>query len=320
MGTEQFAVFLAVKELGEAIGLTRGDRLANGDEGDLADIVFDAGFLERAFGFADRGDLRVAVGAAGEIGDLARFVAGDIEAFDRLHGFERSGVGEPWRAGDVARGIDAGDRSFIAVADIDISALGEGGLRAAGQHRLDADGDEADIGLDRAFFLRSIDREFDMRAEIFLCGDLGVGEAANALLGERLLERVADFIVLDRQNARCHFDERDLGAEGVVDVGKLDANRACADDDHFLRLLGEGHRFLGSDHRLAIEGQRWKLARFATGGDENVLGFKGFDRSVGALHADFAGALDRAEAADIIDFVFLEEKLDAAGEFVGNFA
>ena len=42
--------------------------------------------------------------------------------------------------------------------------------------------------------------------------------------------------------------------------------------------------------------------------------------AVVADDADLAGAFDGAEAADVVDLVLLEEKLDAAGEAVGNLA
>ena len=106
------------------------------------------------------------------------------------------------------------------------------------------------------------------------CGDLGVGEDADALLDEGFFQGVADLVVLDGQDARGHFDEGHLGAEGVVNVGELDADRARADDDHFLRLLGEDHRLLGADDAIAIERQAGQAAGFAAGGDEDVLGFE----------------------------------------------
>ena len=79
-------MLFAVEQFGKAIGLARGNRLADGDKRDFADGVLDAGFLERALGFSNRSDLRVAIGAAGEIGDFAHLVAGDVETFDALDG------------------------------------------------------------------------------------------------------------------------------------------------------------------------------------------------------------------------------------------
>lgn len=318
--TEEFAVFFAVEEFGEAVGLASGDGFSDGDEGDFADGVFDAGFLEGAFGFSDGGDLGVAVGAAGEVVDFTGCVAGDVEAFDGLDGFEGGDVGEPWRAGDVASGVDAGDGGFVAVADLDVAAIGEGGLGAAGEDGLDADGDEADGGGDGAVFLGPFDGEGDGGAVVGGLGDLGVGEDADALFDEGFFEGVADFIVLDGEDAGGHFDECDLGAEGVVDVGELDADGAGADDDHFLGLLGEDHGLLGADDGGAVEGEVGEAAGFAAGGDEDVLGFVEGAAAVVADDADFSGAFDGAEAADVVDFVFLEEEFDAAGEAVGDFA
>ena len=155
---EQFAVFFAVEQFGESFGFAGGDGLADGDKRNFAHFVFNTGFLECALGFSDRCNLRMAIGAAREIRHLAWLVAGNIEALDRLHGFKRCGVRQPWRAGDVASGIHAGNRGFIAIADIDETALRESGLDAAGKHRLDADGHQADFRADGAVFLRSFER------------------------------------------------------------------------------------------------------------------------------------------------------------------
>jgi len=38
-------------------------------------------------------------------------------------------------------------------------------------------------------------------------------------------------VILDRQDAVQHLDDRDLGAELVVEVSKLHADGASADDD-----------------------------------------------------------------------------------------
>ena len=57
------------------------------------------------------------------------------------------------------------------------------------------------------------------------------------------------------QNVRQHFDQRHLGAKGVVEIGELHPDRARADDDHALRLRLENHRFAAADDRLAVERQ-----------------------------------------------------------------
>ena len=307
--------FFAVKEFCKSIRLTGGDGLADGDERDFSDDVFDTFRLECTLGFSNRGDLRVAIGAAREVFDLARLVAGDVEAFDALDGFEGCDVGEPWRPDDVASCIDAGDGGFVAFADLDIAAV-EFRLQAAGKHGLDADGDEADLRADGAVLLRTFHRDFDRRTFVDRVGDLGVGEYADALFDQAFLQRVTDFIILDGEDARCHFNERHLGTERVVNVGELDSNRACTDDDHFLRLLLENHRFLGTDDRRAVEGECGKAPGFATGGDEDVLGLKKRAAAVRANDSDLAGAFDGTEAADVVDFVLLEKELDATCETV----
>ena len=65
---EDLAVRLAEDDLHEAFGLADGAGLAAGHERELADLELEALFLRRALGEADAGDLRLAVGAAGEDG------------------------------------------------------------------------------------------------------------------------------------------------------------------------------------------------------------------------------------------------------------
>ena len=262
----------------------------------------------------------MAVGAAWEIGDFAWFVAIDKQAIDALERFERRDVREPWRAVDIADRVNVREVGFVAVADFDVTAIGEFRLGAAWEDGLDADGDEADLCGKRAGFLWTFDADFHAITEIFGGGDFGVGEATDTLFGERFFEGFADFRVFHRKDVWKHFDDRDLGAEGVVDVGELHPDRAGADDDHFLGLFGENHGFFGADHGFTVERKRWQRAGNATGCDDGVLGFEDLGGAIGGSNTDFALAFNRAVAADVVDFVFLEKELDAASEFIGNFA
>ena len=54
-------------EFDKTFGVSGGLGLAAGSVRELADLVIDAFFLKCAFGFANRGDLWVAVGAAWEV-------------------------------------------------------------------------------------------------------------------------------------------------------------------------------------------------------------------------------------------------------------
>lgn len=68
VGSEDFASGEASDDFAEAFGVVGGDGLAEGAEGELADLVVGSGLeapgLEGLFCEADAGDLGVAVGAA----------------------------------------------------------------------------------------------------------------------------------------------------------------------------------------------------------------------------------------------------------------
>ena len=59
---ERVVGVLVRDDLGEALVLATDDRLGDGLERDLADLVVRAGRLDLLLGQADRGDLRAAVG------------------------------------------------------------------------------------------------------------------------------------------------------------------------------------------------------------------------------------------------------------------
>ena len=64
----------------------------------------------------------------------------------------------------------------------------------------------------------------------------------DAALGEAALEHDRDIVVFVRQQMIEHFDDRHFGADRVVEVGELAADRARADDGQPLRLLRQRHR------------------------------------------------------------------------------
>jgi hypothetical protein len=148
---EDFAVRLADDELHEALGIARRDRLAAGLVGELADLEFEALFLRLLFGHADAGDLRLAIGAAGEHGHLVRLLAGDEKTFHRLDRLVRGDVRQPGRPDDVARAVDALDRRLVAVVGLEITAIEfelDPVAEQAVELRLDPDGDEQMLRLE----------------------------------------------------------------------------------------------------------------------------------------------------------------------------
>src|SRR4051812_776854 len=99
VGTEQLAGLGVEDRLDETLGLAERDRFAVADEGELADLELQTLRLSRRLGHADAGDLRLAVGAAGDVLGLHRmhaFDAGDL--LDHQHALVHRLVREPRRA------------------------------------------------------------------------------------------------------------------------------------------------------------------------------------------------------------------------------
>ena len=318
VGTEDFAVGFAEDDFHEAFAFADGKGFAAGHEGEFADFVFEAFFFGGAFGESDAGHLRFAVGAAREDGDFARGFAGE-HAFDGLDGFEAGDVGEPGGSDDVAGGVDAAERSFVFVVGLDPALRIEIHFESLGHERRDADGHEGDGGFE-GFVGFAADGEFDAFVGGLGFFDFCAGEEADALFGEGFFQGDGDVGVLDREDVGEHLDHGDFRAEGVEEVGELDADGAGADDDDFLRLLGQDHGLLAADDAFAVEGEAGHFARDNAGGDENFRrGVRGLF-AVGIGHFDDAGFRDGGGAAEVVDFVLLEEHLDAAGEFVDDAA
>ena len=97
------------------------------------------------------------------------------------------------------------------------------------------------------------------------------GFHANALLAEIALEFLGDVLVLHRNHARQHFDDRDFGAEAAEDGGELDAHRARADDDQALRHRRQVEDFDVGENEFRVGLQAGKHAGFRAGGDDDVL-------------------------------------------------
>ncbi len=320
VGTEDFAVFFAKEEFDEAFGLTAGLGFAEGLVRKFSNFVFHTFLLERAFGFSDGSDFRVAVGAAGELVDALDVMTLDEDSFDALHGFKACGVGEPGRSGDVTDGVDAVDGSLVAVVDFDPTAIGECGLLSAGKDGGDANGDETGLGGDFLGAFVVFDGDGDGSAVVLGADDLGAGKAFHASLDVALGDGVADFIVFDGKEAGHHFNQSDFGAKAVVDVGELDSNGPASDDDHGLGLLFEDHGLFRGNDRGAIEGETGHGAGLGTGGDDDIFGIDDLGGAVFFFDFNLTASGDGAEALYIVDLVLLEEEFDATGELSGNLA
>jgi hypothetical protein len=100
----------------------------------------------------------------------------------------------------------------------------------------------------------------------------GVSRAnVHAALLVDLEQAGGDVGILDGQDAIHDLDDGDFRAVGVIEVGELHADGAGADDDQFLRLLGQGHGFAGADDLVAVELGEGQIAGDGTCRDDDVV-------------------------------------------------
>ena len=134
--------------------------------------------------------------------------------------------------------------------DFDLGLLDADVLGARGA----AYGDEDLVGLD--LLLLAVNREGHGDA-VFgaLDGfDLGVDEPVDAALAVHPHQFLGDFLVFDRNVAGQHFEDGDVGAEGLVDAGELDTYGARADDDERLGNVVEAENLdVGQDAVVGLE-------------------------------------------------------------------
>ena len=319
VGSDDLAVRLVEEELHKSVRLSDCKGLAAGLEGELADLDLESLFLGDTLSESDARDLRLAVGATWE-GPPAGGGALAEHSLNGLNGLPAGDMRKPRWPDNVSRRVDAGDAGLVAVVDGNISSFVElDRSRAAWKQWRDADRHEGDIGR-KCFVSTAGDSDLHtvFRGLGFL--DLRAGEDTNALLGKGLLERYRNLGVLDRKDVRHHLDDGHLRAESIEEVGKLDADRAGPDDDDLLRLLRDGKRMAAANDAGAVERKAGHLAGDNSRGDQDLRRGEFLLRAISAPDLDLAGFRNAGITLDVVDLVFLEEELDAAGELVGYLA
>src|SRR5262249_23312289 len=208
----------------------QGDRLAVADIGEAADPDLAPVLARLLLGEADAGDLRHAIGAAGNVRHVKRMhivESGDLlDADDAL---VARLVREPGRAHDVADRVDSGLVRLKPLIDDDMRLL-DADLGALEAEILDiaddADGKDDALRLDLARLAAGLDRGNDALGIAFQAFDRGADMDLHALLLEGLASERRDLVVLGRDDAIEHFDHRHLGAHVAVEARELDADRA----------------------------------------------------------------------------------------------
>ena len=140
-----------------------------------------------------------------------------------------------------------------------------------------------------------------------------VGQHADALSGQRACQRLGDFLVLFREDAREALHERDLRPVGVVEIGELHADGAAADDEASPGEVFRDDRLAGREDNTAVNGdaiqQGWPRAR----GDDDV-----FRADECAVHSDTGGPRDGGIPRYEVHPVLAEQRRGAFGEAVDD--
>ena len=168
-------------------------------------------------------------------------------------------------------------------------------------------------------------RGLERRGDGVLPGDEalhgGAGAEDDALLGEGLVRKPRDLLVLRRQDAVEHLDHRHLRAEGAVEACELDADSARADDEQRPREVFRNHRLLVGPDQSAVGLEPGKGPRPRAGGDDDMLGTDRRQRfTVLAGERDAALTFEPRRSVDHGDVVLLHEKGDAVRQALGHFA
>ena len=126
----------------------------------------------------------------------------------------------------------------------------------------------------------------------------------HVLAPQHVLERLADLVVEEAQDAIALVDDRDLGAERAEHRCVLDADHAGADDDHRARdTVLELQQPVGIDDRAVVELDLPGPRRPRTAGDDDPLRA---DRLVRIADLDGTGVLEVSLAGQKADAVAAE--------------
>src|SRR5690625_1637906 len=321
VATKQLAILGIVDDLDEALGMAECRGFTRSREGEFADFQFVARFLGGLLRIADRSNLRLAVGGAGDAEAIERLDIPPGNFLDADYALVAGFVREPRCTGYVANGIDALDVSAVELIDYDRAALGlHADLLEAEVLDVahDADGGKHLVALDHfhAFLRLNVDLErFALGVDLL---HLGRGHRLDALLLEGAGELFGDILILNRHDAIHQLDDGYFRAHVVVEVAKLDTDCAGAANDETLRRRLLEHGFAVRDDFLAVDRQGRDLPRARTGGNDDMLGadltlFADLlaVHVLGRLDRDLAFAGDTCAAVDDVDLVLLHQELDA---------
>src|SRR5438105_2137389 len=219
VGAEYLAVLRVANDLDEALGLAGGAGAGVGRERKPPNFVVDLLLLHLRFGHADRRHLRVAVGRIRNVAviDLVHVLLAS-EKLGEDDAFTLAFVGEHWRTGDIADGVDPFDRSLHPLVDLDEAAVGELNAQLLDADVLDdwsaASGDENFFHFEVLFLAANVNAHRDRILADLDVADFGARQHVDFPLLEAAGELGAAVSVFERKNSRQDFYQGDLRSKG----------------------------------------------------------------------------------------------------------
>src|SRR3546814_572475 len=115
-----------------------------------------------------------------------------------------------------------------------------------------------------------------------LAGDAAAQMQRHALLAQRLSNVIRDFSVFHRQHAIGHLDNVYLYAQGMIEAGEFNADRACTHHQHAFGQARWRQCFAVVPHAISLRIQPRQGPRTRAGSQHNMLGGNmGFGRPAG---------------------------------------
>ena len=235
VGAQDLGVLLVSDHLHEALGVSRGEGASIADPRELAHFDLMSRVESLLLREADRGHLRMAVGAVGDVSIIHSPVSLAGDGLDTDHSLVHGLVRQELLSGTVTQSVHTSDvgahqlihREEPVLVELDTRRLETEvrGVRHATHRR---EGVLHGQGLLGAVPVLE-GQEHGLLADLGPL-DHGSGEEVHATLLEAALHGGRTVLVLQRKDAIQGLDDNHLGAEGIEDVSELHAHRAGADD------------------------------------------------------------------------------------------